>query len=84
MPTDAILVPVPSDDEDTDGCLCGLEHSDDDVTLDEELPIASGGVEVEKQELSGRDEDDLDGCKLDFTAGDQTTDEELPVATGGT
>jgi hypothetical protein len=85
MPIDRDGSPATDDDaEDADGCLCGMEHLDDDVTSDLELPSASGGVEVDEEEQPGDDEDDIDGCGVDFTEIDQTTDEELPVAAGGT
>jgi hypothetical protein len=71
------------DDDDTDGCVCGMDHLDEDVTSDEELPNASGGVETDDEEQPDADEDDIDACELDFTIDDQTTDEELPVAIGG-
>ena len=71
------------DDEDTDNCLCGLEHLEDEAISDEELPPASGGIETSEQEQSD-DETDLDGCELDFTLADPTGDDELPAAVGGT
>ena len=72
------------DSEDADGCLCGIDHRDDDETSDLEVPAASGGIETDDEEPPGDGEDDVDGCELDFTEIDQTTDEELPVAVGGT
>jgi hypothetical protein len=51
---------------------------DDEVTSDEELPVATGGVAAPAPEILGN-EDDVDGCELDFTAAEQTNDEELPV-----
>jgi hypothetical protein len=72
------------DDDDADGCLCGMDHLDENATLDEELPDASGGVETDDEVQPDEDEDDVDGCELDFTAEDQTSDEELPIAVGGT
>jgi hypothetical protein len=72
-----------NDDEDADGCLCGMEHLDEDATSDLELPSASGGIEADKDEQRADDETDVDGCELDFTGTDQTTDEELPVTAGG-
>jgi hypothetical protein len=84
MPIDRETSP-PSDDDldDADGCLCGLEHLDDDATSDLELPTASGGIEVSVEELPADDEDDVDGCDLDFAEVDHTADEELPVTVGG-
>jgi hypothetical protein len=72
------------DDEDSDGCLCGLEHIETESTSDVELPQASGGVETEADEAPEYDdENEVDGCDLDFALDDPTRDEELPVATGG-
>lgn len=71
------------DSEDADGCLCGMDHLDDDATSDLELPSASGGVETGDDEPPDDNEDDVDRCELDFSQTDQTTDEELPVAAGG-
>ncbi len=86
MPIERDGSPATDDDaEDADGCLCGMEHLDDDATSDLELPSASGGVETDEEERPD-DHDDVDGCELDefdFTETDQTTDEELPVASGG-
>jgi hypothetical protein len=70
-------------DDDADGCLCGMEHRDDETTSDLELPMVTGGVETGDEVQPGDDEDDVDGCDLDFTKTAQTTDEELPVAEGG-
>jgi len=72
------------DDEDADGCLCGMEHLDEEATSDLELPFASGGIEADKDAQPAADETDVDGCELDFTESDQTTDAELPVTAGGT
>jgi hypothetical protein len=82
MPTDGNAPPVPEDD-DEDSCLCGLEHLEDEVTSDEELPPSTGGIETAEEEQP-HNEDDVDGCELDFTAVEQTGDEELPTAVGGT
>ena len=84
MPIDRDGLPVTDDDdEDADGCLCGIEHLDDDATSDLELPSTSGGIESDEEKQAAHDETDVDGCELDFTEVDQTTDEELPVTTGG-
>jgi len=83
MPADGDAPSVPDDDEDADDCICGTEHLEDEVTSDEELPPASGGIETAEEEQQ-RNEDDVDGCELDFTAAEQTDDEELPAAVGGT
>jgi hypothetical protein len=84
MPIDRDESPATDDDaEDADGCLCGMEHPDDEATSDLELPSASGGVDTGDEEQPDDNEDDVDGCELDFTTTDQTTDEELPVAVGG-
>jgi len=72
------------DDDDSDGCLCGLEHIESESTSDIELPQASGGVEPEADENPEYDdENEVDGCDLDFALGDATSDEELPVTIGG-
>jgi len=73
----------PDDDQDTDSCVCGLEHLDDETTSDEELPPASGGILQTAAEAVLEDEDDVDGCALDFAAAEQTEDAELPVTVGG-
>jgi hypothetical protein len=80
MSSDGDVPSVPDDDE--DNCICGMEHREDEATSDEELPPASGGVEIAEEEQADS-EDDLDGCELDFVAAEQTGDEELPVALGG-
>ena len=72
------------DDDDTDGCLCGMDHLDEEATLDEELPVASGGVETDDEEQTDEDEDDADGSERGLASEDETTDEELPIAIGGT
>jgi len=82
MPADGDAPTLPDDDEDADHCICGMEHLEDEVTSDEELPPASGGIETDEDEHQ-ENEDDLDGCELDFTAAEQTGDEELPAAVGG-
>ena len=74
---------VDQDDDEADGCLCGLDHLNEDITSDLELPITSGGVETGEEAQPDADEDDVDGCELNFAAEDQTTDEELPIAFGG-
>jgi hypothetical protein len=85
MPDDRDTSPdADEDDADADGCLCGIDHGDDDeVTLDQELPTASGGVDTNDEDHLAENEDDVDGCELDFSEVDQTTDEELPVSAGG-
>jgi hypothetical protein len=84
MPIDRDESPATDDDaEDADGCLCGMEHLDDEATSDLELPSTSGGVDTGDEQQPADNEDDVDGCELDFTKIDQTTDEELPVAVGG-
>ena len=86
MPIDRDESPVTSDDdEDADGCLCGMEHVGD-PTSDVELPPAIGGIQIEAAaEADGNEdnEDDVDGCELDFRLDDPTSDEELPVTIGG-
>jgi hypothetical protein len=70
------------DDDDEDGCICGLEHVDDEVTLDEELPATCGGIDLAEEETP-ENEDDVDGCEIDFTEANQTQDQDLPAAVGG-
>jgi hypothetical protein len=70
------------DEEGVDSCICGMEHLEDEVTSDEELPPATGGVTTSAEEFL-ENEDDIDGCELDFTTAEQTKDEELPVSVGG-
>jgi hypothetical protein len=82
MPADGDPTPVPGDDEDADDCICGMEHLEDEVTSDAELPPASGGIET-VEEAQPDNEDDVDGCELDFTTAEQTGDEELPATVGG-
>ncbi|MCK1481029.1 hypothetical protein IVB27_41485 [Bradyrhizobium sp. 197] len=80
---DTSLAKDPGDD-DTDGCLCGMDHLDEDATLDEELPAGIGGIETDAEKWSDNDEDDVDGREIGLASDDQTTDEELPIAFGGT
>jgi hypothetical protein len=83
MSTDPNTLPIADpDDDDADGCLCGMDHLDEDATLDEELPVASGGIEADDEKPT--DEDDADESERGSTPEDQTTDEELPIAVGGT
>jgi len=85
MPTDGDTPIVQDDDvEDTDSCLCGMEHLEEEETSDEELPSASGGVSSTAEPALVEDEHDVDGCELDFTAVEETNDIELPAAVGGT
>jgi len=71
------------DDDDLDGCLCGLELDENDpITSDMELPEVSGGVEIAVADPDPASEG-LDGCDLDFNEGELTSDEELPPAAGG-
>ncbi|HTR12135.1 MAG TPA: hypothetical protein VMI72_02485 [Roseiarcus sp.] len=81
MPLGGESPAIPDVDEDSDDCLCGMEHFEDEATSDEELPLATGGIEASKEEPQG-DEDEIDGCELDFTAVEQTDDSELPAAVG--
>jgi hypothetical protein len=38
------------DDHDArDGCLCGADHAEHEVTPDHELPAATGGVQGDKK-----------------------------------
>lgn len=67
--------------DETDGCICDLTLGDDEVTSDEDLPIATGGVDTEPDLDSG--DESTDGCDLDFNEGQLTPDEDLPFAVGG-
>ena len=41
---------MPDDEhEHADGCLCGLDHSEHEPTLDHDLPPAVGGVQGERK-----------------------------------
>lgn len=66
---------IDDEDEHADGCTLVLDE--DGVTLDEELPAASGGVSF--------DDDDEHGCGCDLVLeeDDITPDHELPAAEGG-
>lgn len=70
------------DDEHEDGCLCDLEHEADEITSDEELPEAQGGVAAVAV-ASDADAEDVDGCDIDFNEGEVTADADLPAAAGG-
>ena len=59
---------------------CDVDFTKGDLTMDEDLPAAAGGVH---QRSGAGDEDDIDACDVDFTAGDLTSDEDLPAAAGG-
>jgi hypothetical protein len=73
---------IHGDEDELDGCACDVELEQGEVTLDVELPAATGGVEP-ALERHGVDSDDIDGCELDFNEGQPTIDEELPAATRG-
>lgn len=64
--------------EDVDGC--GLEVHESDITLDTDLPVATGGVEIAPGNDPG---EEADGCDLDFEAGEATSDADLPASAGG-
>lgn len=67
---------------DADGC--GLGPRKAELTPDQELPIANGGVVPARPSHAGAvDEDDRDGCGTGSELDVFTTDEELPVAAGG-
>jgi hypothetical protein len=83
MPADDGVPPDVGEDHDEDSCVCGLEHVDDEVTADEELPSAAGGIAQAVTEEAQENEDDVDGCEIDFLVAEQTDDEELPPAAGG-
>jgi hypothetical protein len=70
-------------ENDADECLCGMDQLDEEATLDEELPTATGGGEKGDDPNPTEDEDDVDGCDVDLTAENETPDEELPIAVGG-
>ena len=63
------------DEEDIDGC--DVDFRDAEVTPDEELPVAVGGVRIADEM------EDADGCDVDFDDTDATPDDELPAAEGG-
>ncbi len=71
------------DEEHIDGCSCGTELQQGEMTADTELPVASGGVIAAPQEQAPEDEDEIDGCDAVFGSTEVTADEELPPATGG-
>lgn len=79
----SIASDTPVDDADADDCLCGMEHVADEATSDEELPPASGGVELDAVEAPDDDPDTSDGCELELSLDEATRDEELPAAIGG-
>lgn len=66
---------IDGDEDDIDGC--DVEFHEAEVTPDEELPVAVGGVAIADEG------DDADGCDVDFDDMDATLDEELPAAEGG-
>jgi hypothetical protein len=68
------------DEDQIDGCLCGVEFNSD-ALADADLPPAAGGVQAAVEEH--RDEDEVDGCDVRSNGNDVTTDRELPVAAGG-
>ena len=65
------------DDEDENADGCGLDFNEDEVSSDEELPAATGGVSFDTDEEYGC------GCDLVFEEDDLTPDEELPATEGG-
>jgi hypothetical protein len=60
---------------------CDVDFRKGDLTRDEDLPPAAGGVVV----LHGGTafEDDVDACDVDFTQGELTPDDGLPPSAGG-
>jgi hypothetical protein len=71
---------------DADGC--GLRPRKAEMTPDEELPVASGGVRLLSRAVAravrGAEADDTDGCGAGAEPDDVfTADEDLPVAAGG-
>ena len=75
MTEDTVVTANDGDEDQIDGC--DVELQDAEITPDEELPAALGGVEI-----SGEGHD-VDGCDVDFDDQDVTPDEELPAAAGG-
>jgi hypothetical protein len=71
----------PDDEGQADGCLCGAEIYAADVTPDDQLPVAAGGVAA--LPLPDVSDDDIDGCDAAANAVGVTADEVLPVAVGG-
>jgi hypothetical protein len=74
-------VVAPADDGEVDGCASGADIGAADITPDEQLPAASGGVAALPQ--PDADEDHADGCAPAVDAAGVTTDHELPAAAGG-
>ena len=70
--------PVASED---DIDACDVDFTKGELTLDEHLPEAAGGVHDPSP--SAANEDDVDACDVDFTKGDLTADEDLPASAGG-
>ena len=68
-------------DDGVDSCLSDIQIGKEDVTLDEQLPIASGAVRSAALPID--DEDTVDACEADFTKGAATADADLPPAAGG-
>jgi hypothetical protein len=60
---------------------CDVDFATGDLTPDEHLPEAAGGVH--EPTPGGGNEDDVDACDVDFTRGDLTADEDLPASAGG-
>jgi hypothetical protein len=69
------------DEDDIDGCVCGVEFNAGTATLDSQLPPAFGGVAEPSQ--PPENEDGIDGCDAIPSGTNFTTDEELPPAVGG-
>jgi hypothetical protein len=42
-------MPEHDEHEHVDGCLCGADHAEHEVTPDHELPAARGGVEGDRK-----------------------------------
>jgi len=67
-------------EENVDGCLCGIAIDQSDLTPDEILPMAIGGVAIP---LDRGDDADADAAELEIDEIEATRDEELPPTIGG-
>jgi len=70
------------DKDDLDGCICDIKITNEEVTPDEELPVAWGGVEAAENGDPHDDRDEAD-CGCGAPVGDMTLDEDLPITSGG-
>ena len=67
------------DDDEFDACVTDVELREDEISSDEDLPGAEGGVEL----VASAEDVEVDGCDVEFNEADATGDEDLPAATGG-